>query len=179
MTAPKRRWLWFGLTAALVAGGTSVALFAWYDGFYSPRRFSGDGNISDAGYWSYPRYSVNLPTISLSESGKHRFSFSGLPSGRMTFMLRTNGTGQSVPSGSVEVTLVDDTGQTVFRVSGPLSEWERAESQMAFEYWHPAARDQPIRNDRSYTLDVVVTGDSVSGAVVARPCLVGGGNELP
>jgi hypothetical protein len=123
---------------------------------------------------------VNLPSISLSESGKHRFSFSGLPLGRMIFMLRTNATEQSVPSGSVEVTLVDDTGQTVFRVTGPLGEWERTESQMAFEYWHPAARDHPIRNDRAYIMDVVGTGYSVSGAaVIAQPCLVGGGHELP
>jgi hypothetical protein len=61
-----------------------VAIFLWP---YDIRELEGDATIDDTGFWSYPRYHVRFPAVSLSEPGEHVFTVSGLPSVQLTFIL--------------------------------------------------------------------------------------------
>ena len=70
------------LPALLILGfgcWTLWKLVEWYA--YSGRAFSGDGELTDTGFWSRPRYHLTLPEVRVGADGTcTRFRFGGCPS---------------------------------------------------------------------------------------------------
>jgi len=55
---------------------------------YHPSMYSGDGVLTDAGYRSYPRYMISLPSCSLATPGSHFYTIENAPSCDYGFGLR-------------------------------------------------------------------------------------------
>jgi hypothetical protein len=173
------------VVGVLVLGVVATALWLWP---YSVREFRGDGQITDTGFWSYPRYQVRFPPVELSQAGQHTFTCRGLPPAPLTLLLATAGKDEAAYDSLsrigtvVTVRIDDDTGQTVYSASGPLKAWVLMWGYPgnAGGYWHENCRDMRLRRGRTYQLGVGVTAvDPAAPAVVVQPTLEGGGNELP
>jgi hypothetical protein len=104
---------------------TLLILSAWspWDSF----RYHGDGQFSDRGFFSYPRYLVTFSDIQLNQTGEHHFHFRGLPSEEMSLMLlvkdkRVDTWADSAPLANLQVTieavLTDDKGHVACRAYG-------------------------------------------------------------
>ena len=172
-----------GLSAAL-ALISAVAIMFW---FYSTHEFSGDGTIEDTGFWSYYRYHIRFPPISLNQPGEYTFSCRGLPPDPLVLKLRVEGTGEydqlrSLTT-SVRVELFDETGKPVGKAVGPLHDWivtGNPAAGLAWSYWHEDFRDITVRRRRPYRLKLIVTDIDVNSPHLSvEPMLEGGGNELP
>lgn len=168
------------LSATLALISAVIVMF-W---FYHTREFSGDGTIEDTGFWSYPRYHIRFPPISLNEPGEHTFSCRGLPPYPLTFKLMIVGKGQREQLLAVKTTVhlewSDGAGQTICQAVGPLHDWVVCSSVVEDYYWHKNSRDITVRRGRQYRLRMIVKDvDADSPPLSVEPMLVGGGNELP
>lgn len=177
---PKKMALIASLGAALVLI-SAVAIMFW---FYNIREFSGDGTIEDTGFWSYYRYHIRFPPISLHQPGEYTFSCRGLPPDPLTFKLRTVGAGDSEQLRSLTTVVraewLDEEGRRVCEAVGPLQNWVLASCLAYGEYWQKSSSDVTFRRRRAYKLRLIVTDiDADSPPLSVEPMLEGGGNELP
>ena len=159
-------------------------LVEWYA--YSGRAFSGDGELTDTGFWSRPRYHLTLPEVRVGADGTCTFSFRGMPVAHFWFGLALDDVAQSDALDDladrirVNVELRDDRGKLLCATRAPMKAWARSWSQKRVLYWHEQCRDFVTRPDRRYTLVLTVEGDEgSSSAIRLSPILEGGGNETP
>ncbi len=82
----RRRWK----LALLVAGALAIlasSFLAFFPLRYDPSQLEGDGTITDHGFWSYPRYEIRFPSLSLKTPGTHTYVCKGLPPESLRLML--------------------------------------------------------------------------------------------
>jgi hypothetical protein len=184
-------YVWLGLVLLLGLVG-SVALIYSSQGplqsyGYSVNAFSGDGQITDTGYWSYYRYHITLPKVQIAERRVYKFSFQGVPHEHFGFGLALDNMAQLRALQAVKdrlrigVTLQDETDKIICEVSlAPLAQWIESSSQTSVQYWHKGCRDFVLDTARAYTvvLTLEVEGHNVA-PIVLTPTLEGGGNETP
>lgn len=60
-------------------------------GCYNEKSLKGDAVISDTGFWTYPRYHIEFPAVSLDREGRAVFKVSGLPREELTLLLYVDG----------------------------------------------------------------------------------------
>jgi hypothetical protein len=159
-------------------------LVGWYA--YSGGAFSGDGELTDTGFWSHPRYHLTLPGVRVDADKTCEFSFRGLPVTHFLFGLALEDVANSgaldtiAARISVNVELRDDRGEVLCAARARLNEWTRSWSQTRVLYWHEQCRDFVTRPDRRYRLVLKVEGvGGSSSAIRLIPVLEGGGNETP
>lgn len=175
------------LAFALALAGLCLGCWHWrHRLWYSTRLFSGDGEISDLGFWSYPRYRIAMPSVRLGGVASHRFTLRGLPPKSLCFglVLDDTSTGDLLESlkGAVNVSLKvqDEHGKLLCRVEAPLGKWVRMWSQTEIMYWHEQSRDLATDPRSTYTIDLLVDGKAPPGSVISMtPTLQGGGIDLP
>ena len=169
-----------------------LSLGAWSP--WDSLRYHGDGQFSDRGFFSYPRYLVTFSDIQLNQAGEHHFHLRGLPNEEMTLMLLVKDRpvdtwADSAPLANLQVTidavLTDDKGHVACRAYGrpaPSNEdgvWVLTWGGSA-AYWHYQCNFVRVHPNRTYDLVIRVT-DVGTGIekVVVTPRLRGGGLELP
>ncbi len=178
----KRNTRWWAAIAILSMIAVVAAIVVFRP--YSADEFRGDGLATDTGFWSYPRYHVRFPEMSLAAPGQRCFACAGLPPVPLTLTLKLVGTGNygALSNGAtcVSVTLVDSGGNTVCTASGPLRNWilQWVPANRTGAFWHPALRDFRVNPRQAYTLKIAVTEVTAdSGPITIVPTLEGGGNE--
>jgi hypothetical protein len=148
--------------------------------------FSGNGEIVDFGFWTYPRYRVTLPSVRAGASGTYVYSFRGLPRSEYWFGFvvadppagnTTEALAQAMVLG---VNVRDDRGDVLCELRRPLADWVRSWSQTRTMFWHEQCRHLRMRADRTYTVTLTVESEvrDLSGITFA-PVFEGGGNETP
>ena len=169
-----------------------MALAVWLLASYRISKFHGDGIISDAGFWSYPRYHVALAPIPFFETGTYKFSLAGLPPEKMTLSLDVPGKSEKDRTklaklkNKIDASVVDDQGHVVCKASGFISDgitesgWIITSTNSSAAIYQRACVDMPIHKHRSYILTLSLSDvDSDSNAIYLKPYISGGGNELP
>ena len=153
---------------------------------YSPNAFSGDGEFSDTGFWSYPRYHLVLPKIQSGADKIYTFSFRGVPRESFYLGLAVADPGHSRLSENVKssitigVKLRDERGNTLCEVRSPLTAWTESWSVTRVLFWNVRCRSLELRRDCSYTVQLTIEADDRSLApIVFVPILEGGGIETP
>jgi hypothetical protein len=178
------------LLMVVLAVLTALALIAWSP--WSTLRFKGEGSLSDNGFFSYPRFVLRFPEMSLNESGERGFHFQGLPSEEMTLLLYVNGSSGSGEERSrltklpvsIEAVITDSHAKQVCKAAGRPADsnedgiWVLMSGADA-AYWHWQCNHVPIRSSESYDLLIRVVSAAHQGQVVVTPILRGGGLELP
>jgi len=157
-------------------------------------RYHGDGQISDGGFFSNPRYVVTFSDISLNEVGESRFHFRGLPNEEMTLILYVKNRPVNTWEDreplerlktTIEAILTDDQGKEVCHASGQPGSGNRDGMWVLMSggeagYWHWRCDHVRMHSDVSYTLMIRVTNaDAKNERVVVIPRLIGGGLDLP
>ncbi len=195
--SPPRRWLQFRLSTwfvlvAILAMCLFGAVYLRGTLYYDSSTFVGDGSLSDGGFWSYPRYRIEFPAISLSDSNVTQFRFRGPPTTRTTFkFVMTSAEGWTgfelsdqlssdvrLRNISVDVALVDSEGLTIMQCNGTLHQWMLESSGVEGAFWHVSGRNVPLNKRESYTLTVRTTASAGNTLrLTARPLLYGGGQE--
>jgi hypothetical protein len=179
------------LLAASVGIVVLLCLVAWSP--WKLWRYRGDAELSDAGFFAYPRYILTFSDVPLYQTGQYRFRLQGVPSEKMTLMLYVKNSSGSeeerarltkFPT-SIDAVLTDGNGKNVCRASGRPRDsnedgiWVLMSGADA-AYWHWQCRDIPIHSRESYILVIRVTStDQNLEKVVVSPTLQGGGTELP
>jgi hypothetical protein len=79
---PKLMWI-----GAIFLGFFLLFLIAFLALRYDPSQLKGDARIVDNGFWSYPRYEIRFPKLSLRSVGTQTYECKGLPPEELTFML--------------------------------------------------------------------------------------------
>jgi hypothetical protein len=148
--------------------------------------------FSDKGFFSYPRYVLKFPEVSLNESGERGFHFQGLPSEEVTLLLYVNGSSGSREERSrltnlpvaIEAVLTDSHAKQVCKATGRPADsnedgiWVLMSGADA-AYWHWQCNRAPIRSSESYVLLIRIVCAAHQDQVVVTPILRGGGLELP
>ena len=179
-------------SAKWLAGFISLALTLWWFSSYRTSEYRGDGQIRDSGFWTYPRYHVELEKIPFYENGVHQFRLAGLPSEEMSLELVVVGKTDKDRveltrlKTNIEATLRDDLGHVICKAAGLPSNGIRdnawiltSSDDRAALYNHPCV-DVQIHKQRSYSLELTLTQvDSGSPKAFLVPVISGGGNELP
>ena len=176
--------------SALVVICLGIASWAvwglWNLFFYGLNGFSGDGQLSDAGMFSRPRFRLVFPDLQIDKDRSATFSFRGIPRDRFTFGLDLVDISQQDALDALkdEITvraeLSDERGNAIFAVRSPLSAWVRTWSQSYVFYWRDETRDLWLSPDRKYTVMVAFEVTAAEPpAVRLRPLIRGGGIELP
>jgi hypothetical protein len=176
----------------LIGAVICLMLGTWHFNSYRVARFHGAGIISDAGFWSYPRYHVEFDTIPASRNETYQFSFAGLPAEDMSLILYLPGKTESDRPSIVKLQseivakLADDQSHVLCNVSGHISDgltdssWILTSSTNSAALYQRACTDIPMHTNRTYTLTLSVVGADLSSTTVSlKPYLSGGGNELP
>jgi hypothetical protein len=168
-----------------------LVLIAWSP--WSAPRFSGDGRLSDNGFFSYPRYVLTLPDMPLYESGERRFHLQGLPNEEMTLLLYVKGSSGSGEERSrltklpvsIDAVLTDSHGKEVCKATGRPADsnedgiWVLMSGGDA-AYWLWRCNHVQTNSNESYNLLIRVVGAAQSDQkVVVTPIFNGGGLELP
>ena len=157
-------------------------------------RYRGDGEFSDRGFFSYPRYPDTFSDIQLSEAGEHHFHFRGLPNEEMSLLLLVKDRRVDTWADTtllanlpvtIDVVLTDDEGYVACRAYGRpapsnvdgvrVLTWGGAAA-----YWHHQCNFVRVHPNRMYDLAIRVKDIGPSAEkVVVTPRLRGGGLELP
>ncbi len=83
----RRRWKFTLLGAGVfVILASTLLIFSALR--YAPSQLEGDATITDHGFWSYPRYEIRFPTLSLKNPGTHTYMCKGLPPETLRLMLQ-------------------------------------------------------------------------------------------
>ena len=162
--------------------------FLWPRIFYNIRAFSGDGQITDTGFWSYPRYHVEFRNVPINERSTTKFSFSGVPAEAFSFKLRIGSAADSrllednldkiLDKITVRVSLKDQHGNVICEASDSLRKWYLTSSQIKECFWHNRCRDVRLSHTAAYTLEVKVDPAATDlPKILLKPVLEGGGNE--
>ena len=169
-----------------------IALLVWLLWPYNIRAYQGDGTISDSGFWSYPRYRVELAKISFSETGAYRFRLAGLPSEDTTLKLilvdKTDSDRALLTKlkTNISASITDDQNRIVCSVSGYPSDgisedaWILTSSHTSAALYHRGCVDVKLSHSRIYTLKLQVNLiDPSTPNIYVVPIVTSGGNELP
>jgi hypothetical protein len=183
----------FGKRAVVIFAGILLLIVtALLFGFIGKNatRFSGDGVLTDSGFWSYPRYQIGFNAIHLDGRSNHVFRFRGGPSIRMWFGLELIADQKNPRPDALEmlnerdaelrVTIEGENGKLVAATREPLKAWIIAQSSQRKLLWHPSLRDLPFTRRTSYRVTIELINDAAgTPSLFVRPILEGGGNELP
>jgi hypothetical protein len=182
MRLPRLTTRWSMITVAAI-----ILSVTWLVLPYKAIRYRGDGAITDRGFWSYPRYRIQLPQVELTANRTRLFKLTGLPPVPLTLELEVIDRRLVDPkdydllrrmSTTVSVKIADVHGRTVCSASGPLKDWVLTQGFQSAGYWHPNCREVRFHEDMSYTMTVAVGGESSDSPLVIVPTMQGGGNEL-
>jgi hypothetical protein len=153
---------------------------------YRIKDYRGDGNISDDGFWSYPRYRISFAPVTASHTRSHQYRIEGLPPEPMTLTMRVVGhpadellhdIGNHI---TVTISVKAEDDKVVYEYGGRLNDWVCSESVTKRAYWHPRLRDIDLWRYGKCRMVVDVKVDTeVGDSLVLEPQLSGGGNELP
>jgi hypothetical protein len=170
-------------------------LILWVWNPWASLRFHGDGNLSDAGFFSYPRYQISFSEIPLNKISEHHFRFWGLPNDQMQLVLyakdkRPDKWANRPPPDFTELTiealLTDDKGHVACHVSGhpTASDGEDNIWGLMSNTRTPNSSSNcnlaQVSTNRAYDLTIRVAGVGPDfEALVVTPKLRGGGLELP
>jgi hypothetical protein len=151
---------------------------------YDIRNFKGQGEISDLGPWTYPRYLITFDEIDLNGSGQHEIVVKGLPPVELTFCFLMRGDCQQefvrTSKSNIRVSFTDNKDRVISSASAPAPEWVFSQSASETILWHPECRDIRFIPNKTYTLRIEIEADDNSTrSLPARPFLRGGGLELP
>ncbi len=165
---------------------------------YRTSEYSGDGTITDSGYWTRPRYRISFDDVILTQSDRHVYSLMGVPKDPLYFGLKvlrftkndkqiTNDIQimeqfEDVRNGlDIELTykITDESGSTVVDQSMKVQEWELSTSVTDVQLYL-GGYDVNLDRDQRYklTLDIKAV-DAGTTRVLVQPFLAGGGAELP
>src|SRR5262245_45787194 len=84
----QRRLIGMVLAVLAIALGVWLLSLIAFRMRYGPASFTGDGRLSDDGFWTYPRYRISFPSVSLNRSTNRSFQIQNFPSVPWTFGLR-------------------------------------------------------------------------------------------
>jgi hypothetical protein len=189
MRVPAGR-VWRTVVGVLVA----LVVVVWTVSYHPLLEFEGGIGISDSGFFSYPRYHIELGHLPLWKAGEYRFIVRGLPPGLLDLVLRVSGGTYSESSEltslstTVSVSMYDNSGKEVCAAMGRLSDaklpgigsWVLESSSSRAAFWHPRCQQLPSRRLKAYTVRVTVSDvDPHSPQKELTPVLEGGGTELP
>ena len=145
--------------------------------------------ISDAGFFSNPRYYAQIGHLPMSKAGEYQWRVRGLPPGPLELalpVLEAKDADRAKLSSlltSVSVTITDSSGNLTCTAKGRLrattdDPWILASHSTYF--WHPRCTNIQTRRFRTYIVKVTVSDvDDRSPNWTMMPVLRGGGNELP
>lgn len=153
--------------------------------------FTGDGVLTDKGFWSYPRYTIVFESFDITRSAHQTFTFKGVPSARLTFGLVVTNVARKADPASVvrgshyenailHIEIRKDDGTVIAEARAPISQWQLSRSPERLMLWHEQLRD--VRFVRRFTYSISVGLSDVGRSAqpfLLRPVLEGGGNELP
>jgi hypothetical protein len=155
------------------------------------KSFSGDGLVTDSGFWSYPRYAITFDSFNAASEAHRTLNFKALPSARMTFGLLVTDIGRSkdvvaaLRSSEYEgvilhVEITREDGTLVADVRASVKDWQVSRSSQRVMLWHEKLRD--VRFDRRSAYEISIDSSGISDSsepFILRPVLEGGGNEMP
>ena len=160
-------------------------------GCYSPARYRGAGPMIDTGFWSFPRYHAPVGEFPLAPSGDYAFTFSALPSEKLSLKLdvepfaKTDRAVLQALTTKIGVRIEDSTGAVVCEGSGSPSHkydggWVLATGPDRSYYWHSECLERRFKGGRAYSLRVAVSEpDANAPRRSLLASLEGGGAELP
>lgn len=155
------------------------------------KQFSGDGVVTDSGFWSYPRYAIAFGSLDATNRAHRTYQFTGAPAAKMTFGFVVVGDrggedaanalrGSEGSRMTFHIRIAKAGGAEVASVEASLKDWQVSQSPEQVMLWHEKLRD--VNFDRKWTykifMDVSRTGDATTPFLL-RPVLKGGGNETP
>jgi hypothetical protein len=187
--ASGRRRVW--LTVLTIAIVVLVAM--WLVGYH---RFELKGAVGlrDSGFFSYPRYHVQLGSVPLWQAGQYEFKVSGLPPGPLDLRLQVsdqtgaNSDELTALSTNVAVSMTESSGKQVCEGAGSLSDarmrerstWALASSSSQASFWHSRCLQVSTNRFKSYVVRVKISDVAPRSPHVSMlPILEGGGIELP
>ena len=195
-----RRILSAVLTKRNVAAVAAVLLVAAVSVLVVPYRtwlYKGPGHLRDLGFLAYPRFRLELPQMTIGRDPSHIFTFERIPSEEMSVMLdvvdasiddfdRLKTLPIQITARLFEEATFSTPRRRLCEATGspsgkfPDSQWVATASAVHAAFWHPRCLRMPMRNERSYTLQVEIapTGSSLPSETLV-PTLQGGGFELP
>jgi hypothetical protein len=156
-----------------------------------PIAFRGDGVLTDAGLWSYPRYQIAFPPVLLQQGYEAVFRFRGAPEVRMWMGLvvvdpatgraaKMNMSETAWETCMIRVKILRESGESLADLQAALKDWKIDQSPSRTMLWHQQLRDLPFDRRHFYEVTINVSGLESYGALLTlRPTLQGGGNELP
>lgn len=182
MTGLRRTWLLISLGA--LCATLSLITFASL-ALYSRNTFAGgwrgDGVLLDDGFWSFPRYSVLLPAMTVDGPSSKSYQFGGVPRANYSLRLYFDESASKMPGRSATGVDLRENGSVVATCSLEARQWVTCQTprEAGGSYlWTPELRDVRLRPQSTYTLTVRVSPDRATRCVI-RPVLCGGGTELP
>ena len=156
---------------------------------YSIDSYSGDGQITDSGFWSYPRYDITFPHIPLRDTKTYTFVSTGLPPVPLTLQLRVMGKADldtlKRSNTWIEFRFIEVDGSpagiTICHGGGFLKDWILTYSPVGLKdskYWHPDFRNIKVKRREEYVVYLYVKNmDPKISRISLEPFLTGGGNE--
>lgn len=182
---PLSRKLWVvlgGVGAFMLVAGYVVLHPAW--------RYEGDGNISDSGVVSFPRFRVAFLPMTFNEPSTRSFAFRGFPGNPARVFLETPTEPAAKPLEGlltrVEIRIRDQRGEVLCSGVGfPAGrDNERlvvtSTSERALGLWHVGCTDVNVGRCDPCSLEVSIGNiDPATPGIPVVPTLQGGGIELP
>jgi hypothetical protein len=204
----RRQWKFtlLGAGVIVILASTLLVFFALR---YDPSRLEGDATIRDDGFWSYPRYEIRFPNLSLKNSGTHTYVCKGLPPESLRLMLEMPDMRnkqkeaadflRSHPDSKFEGvydkqknevvgrnrTIVqfslDIDGKSDLWLSAPLCDWKLMwiPAYNSGAFWHSDAEFASSPRANYKLIFVISQVDPDGIPEEVVPVLQGGGNELP
>jgi len=184
-----RRRAW--LTALTV---TIVGLVVMWLVSYHRFELRGAVGLRDSGFFSYPRYHVQLGSVPLWQAGEYEFKVRGLPPSPLDLRLQvsdyTNANRDELTtlSTNVAVWMMESPGKQVCEGAGSLSDartrerstWALASSSSQASFWHSGCLQLSTSRFKTYVVRVRISDvDPRSPHATILAILEGGGIELP
>jgi hypothetical protein len=188
----QRKLMWIG---AILLGLFVSFLIAFLALRYDPNQLQGDARITDNGFWSYPRYEIRFPKLSLKSVGTYTYECKGLPPEELTFMLempdrerkwqqardflrRHPNSKYSQPADNqkketlsrnrtlIEFTLIGN-DKTILSVSAPLHDWVLSwePASNTGGFWRKEVRDLKFSPRVAYRLVFVIKETEPDGSL--------------
>jgi hypothetical protein len=175
----RTRWFKIAVLFVILIGGA----LAWLIWPYDLKSYQGPGKITDTGFWTHPRYHVNLADIPLDTPGVFHCTCRGLPATPMTFVLKLSGDFArdkiSQLSTLVEIDIDQGPGSKLCSYHGPLSQWSLSTGGGSSQCWSEACRDLHFENGHMYRIRLAINKvDPKSPKLTALAVLEGGGIEI-
>ncbi len=158
-------------------------------GCYDASEFQG-GQVTDNGFFSYPRYQAKLGKLPLHSAGQYEFNFSGLPNEEMRLQFYIQGKTHAdrktleILSTQIDVEIKNKNGDIICEASGKLDEgipdgWVLMSSAFTTAFWHSNCLRLVFSTKESYLLKAkLFKVDPKSPEAQLIATIEGGGNEF-